>query len=154
MTLRLSDVTGLLDGWYPPSKAESWDAGWELGVRRTTSASLERTWAHLLGPGLATWLGDTTLELTRGAPYATPDGTTGEVRGHQHHRRLRLTWLPPDDEHETTIQLTVQPVATGTALSFLQERMRDPDERERRLVHWTDVVERLVRDLDAGASRS
>ncbi|HET9760400.1 MAG TPA: Nif3-like dinuclear metal center hexameric protein, partial [Nocardioidaceae bacterium] len=26
MTLRLSDVTGLLDGWYPPSTAESWDA--------------------------------------------------------------------------------------------------------------------------------
>src|SRR3954451_23438998 len=26
MTLRLSDVTALLDQWYPPSWAESWDA--------------------------------------------------------------------------------------------------------------------------------
>ena len=45
--------------------AKTKDAGWELGVRRTTSASLERTWAQLLGPGLATWLGDASLELTR-----------------------------------------------------------------------------------------
>jgi hypothetical protein len=77
------------------------EAGWELGVRRTTSASPERT------------------------------------------------WLPPDDHRETTIQFTVRPVATGTALSFPQERMRDADECERRLEHWTGVVERLVRDLAA-----
>ena len=101
-----------------------------------------------------TWLGDTRLELTRGAPYTTVEGTTGEVRGHRRHLRLRLTWLPPDDDHETTIQFTVQPVATGTALTFLQERMRDADERERRLVHWTGVVERLVHDLDAESGRS
>jgi uncharacterized protein YndB with AHSA1/START domain len=86
--------------------------------------------------------------------HESADGTTGEVRGHQHHRRLRLTWLPPDDDQETTIQFTVQPVATGPALSLLQERMRDADERERRLVHWPGVVERLVRDLDARSERS
>ena len=102
-------------------------------------------------------VGDGIVNALRERPcmlHRFPDGTTGEVRGHQHHRRLRLTWLPPDAEHDTTIQFTVQPVATGTALSFLQERMRDADERERRLVHWTGVVDRLVGDLDAGAGRS
>jgi uncharacterized protein YndB with AHSA1/START domain len=127
------------------------DAGWELGVRRTTAASLDRTWAHLLGAGLATWLGDTTLDLARGAPYTTADGTTGEVRGYADRRRLRLTWLPPGDDHESTVQVTVQPTATGTAVSLLQERMRGPEERERRLGYWTGIVERLVRDLDGEA---
>lgn len=55
------------------------DAGWELGVRRTTAASLDRTWAQLLDTGLATWLGDTTLDLARGAPYTTADGAPAGV---------------------------------------------------------------------------
>jgi hypothetical protein len=84
--------------------ARTREAGWELGVRRTTAASLDRTWVHLLGAGLASWLGDATLDLARGAPYTTAD---------------------------------------GTAVSFLQKRMRGPEERGRRLGYW---------DRDRGAA--
>ena len=83
-----------------------------------------------------------------------PTGRPARCAGTSPTDGLRLTWLPPDDDQEITIQLTVQPVATGTALSSLQERMRDVDEREQRLVHWTGVVERLMRDLDARSERN
>jgi len=125
------------------------DVGWELGVRRTAHAPLETTWAFLTGDGLPIWLGDTLLPSVAHEPYETPDGTHGVLRSRIDGQRVRLTWQPAGWEHDSTLQLTVLPAASGTTIAFHQERLAGPDERETMLEHWTQVVERLVDALDA-----
>ena len=82
-------------------------------------------------------------------PYETTDGTHGELRSRIDGQRVRLTWRPAGWEHDSTLQLTVLPAASGTTIAFHQERLAGPDEREAMLAHWTAVAERLVEALDA-----
>ncbi|GAA4909770.1 activator of Hsp90 ATPase-like protein [Stackebrandtia albiflava] len=124
------------------------DAGWQMGVRRTVPADLTDTWHYLVGEGLPVWLGDTTtLPTERHAAYSTADGVTGEVRGYTEYRRIRLTWRPRDLDHDTTLQITLIPAATGTTVAFHQERLRDAAEREAMLAHWREVAGRIDRAL-------
>ena len=123
------------------------DVGWNLGVRRTVAAPTEAVWDHLLGDGLATWLGDAPLPKEPGTTYETADGTTGQLRTRTEHRRLRLTWRPRGWEHDSTLQVTLIPAVRGTTIAFHQERLADADERRHLLRHWTGVVERLVDEL-------
>lgn len=123
------------------------DVGWELGVRRTADASLEATWDFLIGEGLAIWLGDTVLPSESHAPYQTADGIRGELRARIDGQRVRLTWQPSDWEHDSTLQVTVLPAASGTTIAIHQERLAGPDERTAMLDHWTGVLERLVERL-------
>lgn len=123
------------------------DAGWELGVRRTVGLPLERTWEYLLGEGLPLWLGETTLGTSKGDRYETSEGTQGEIRSRSEQLRLRLTWQPADWSHESILQLTLRPAATGTTIAFHQERLADRAERKMMLTHWTGVLERMVSAL-------
>ena len=123
------------------------DVGWNMGVRRTVDAPLEDVWDHLVGVGLATWLGVSALPAEPGGSYEADDGTTGDLRTWTERRRLRLTWRPPELDHDTTLQVTVLPAARGTTIAFHQERMTSADERATMLEHWTGVVERLVAEL-------
>jgi hypothetical protein len=125
------------------------NVGWELGVRRTAHAPLETTWEFVTGEGLAIWLGSTTLPNESHELYETTEGTHGELRTRIDGQRVRLTWQPADWQHDSTLQLTVLPAASGTTIAFHQERLAGPDERETMLEHWTDVAERLVAALDA-----
>lgn len=112
------------------------DAGWQLGVRRTTTAPLDVVWGHLVdadGP---------TLAITAG-------GEVVEVRTRTERRRIRLRWRESGAEHDTTLQITVLPAARGTTIALHQEHLSGPQERERLLEHWTVVVEGLVADLDS-----
>ncbi len=119
------------------------DAGWQLGIRRTLPVSPEELWDHLLGDGLPLWLGDTVLG-DKGASFTTPDGGAGEIRGRQEGRKVRLVWRPAGADHETTIQVTVTPAASGATLGIHQERLLGPDERERMLVHWRSVIDAIA----------
>ncbi len=126
------------------------DAGWELGVRRTVPLPVEDVWEYLVGPGRRRWLGDTELGTTKGDRYTTPDGTRGEVRSFTDQKRLRITWRPADWKHDSTLQLTVRPAASGgTTIGIHQERLADSGERERMLAHWNEVMDRLEEDLVA-----
>lgn len=129
------------------------DAGWNMGVRRTVDAPLEEVWRHLVGDGLATWLGGCTLPRTPGGTYETVDGTTGQLRSRTDGRRLRLTWRPAGSDHDTTLQVTVLAATRGTTIAFHQERMSSAEERERMLEHWTAVVQRLVGELGPVTAR-
>lgn len=128
------------------------DVGWEMGVRRTVAAPLDAVWDHLLGPGLAAWLGAVQLPHAAGGAYRTADGVTGEVRSFTPRRRVRLTWRPADWPHDSTLQLTVLPAATGTTIAVHQERLADEAERVRMLAHWTAAVETLVAQLESAPS--
>jgi len=136
------------------------DAGWEIGLSRTVSCSVEHIWQVLLGDGLALWLGELDgldgLELERGAPYRTAEGATGELRGFRPLERIRLTMQAPDDDHETTVQITTVAAPSSTterprtSVRFHQERLRDGDERSRQRAHWTAVMDELVPQFEHG----
>jgi uncharacterized protein YndB with AHSA1/START domain len=132
----MNDTTGLTK-----------DAGWELGVRRTVPAPVDEVWEYFVVDGLAIWLGDTTLGVRKGDRYVTSDGVRGEVRSRTDQLRLRITWQPEDWSHDTTVQVTLMPAATGTTIGFHQDRLISSEERARMLEHWTEVLSRVVDDL-------
>ncbi len=123
------------------------DAGWEAGVRRTIAAPLPAVWSHLIGDGLPTWLGSTTLPTTASTDYATAEGTRGEIRAYRPEHRIRLTWQPQGWTHDSTVQVTVIPAATGTTIAFHHERLASEAERAAQLAHWTTVLDGLEREL-------
>jgi len=128
------------------------DAGWEIGVSRTFPVAPEEAWDVLVdGPGLAVWLGEEAeIPDEVGGPYRTADGAEGELRSLRPLDRLRLTWQPPGREgRPTTVQLVVQPAATGTSVRFHQEHLADADERERQRDHWKAALDRLAPLLGA-----
>lgn len=124
-------------------------AGFEIGVSRTIDAPPDRVWRSLTDPdGVATWLGSGVRipapETAKGTAYRTADGTRGEFRSVHPGSRLRLTWLPPEWDHESTVQVTVSARAGRTVIRFHQERLADPDERERQRQHWQAVMDAIV----------
>jgi uncharacterized protein YndB with AHSA1/START domain len=131
------------------SRGKTKDAGWEVGVRHTVAAPLERVWAFLLGAGLPLWLGNTTLVLEKDADFATDDDIRGTVISYTAGVRLRLTWQPGEWDHDSTLQLTVKAVPTGTTIGFHHERLSGREERKIMLGHWKEVV----LDLDEAIRR-
>ena len=125
------------------------DAGWQLGVSRTVAAPREAVWSYLLGDGLATWLGETTLGDSPGDPYETTLGTRGELRSLRPNDRVRLTWRPADADHESTVQIALRDAKSGTTLVFHHERLRSSEERERLLDHWRAVADEVHAHLDS-----
>lgn len=121
------------------------DVGWEVGVSRTLACSPEEAWALLTSrDGVAIWLGDgVAFPAEPRTRYETGDGTVGEVRSFRPLDRIRLTWHPKDWDHESTVQVAISPMKTGTSIRFHQERLADADERERQRDHWSSVIGRL-----------
>jgi uncharacterized protein YndB with AHSA1/START domain len=127
------------------------DAGWEIGVSRTVPLPIEEVWDFLTSPaGSAVWLGDGVERLSEpGMGYETEAGTAGQVRSFRPRDRLRLTWQPVDWDHESTVQVTVTPVAGDrTRVVFHQERLANAAERERQRRHWKGVMDALVAALE------
>ena len=122
------------------------DQGWEIGVRRTLAISADHAWNLLTTqPGLGYWLG-TGVEpaFRKGMAYETADGTRGDVRSYNEGSLIRLRWQPPDWDVETTLQIRVTPVKTGTTISFHHERLESGEQREQMRRHWADVLDRLA----------
>ncbi|MFM9878574.1 MAG: SRPBCC domain-containing protein [Rhodoglobus sp.] len=129
----MSDATGLTK-----------DAGWELGVRTTVPADVDTVWEFLLGEGLPLWLGEIdALPEEKGAAYATADGVRGTIRSRTEGLRVRLTWRPDDWPHDSTLQLTVKPAASGTTIGVHHEHLADRGERRMMLGHWKNVAAAL-----------
>jgi uncharacterized protein YndB with AHSA1/START domain len=125
------------------------DAGFQIGVSKTLSFPPEAVWAAVMSQaGIALWLGEGAT-LAKGEPYATTDGTVGEVRSLHELDRVRLTWRPRGWDHETTVQIAVSGSGGKTRLTFHQERMTGPEERERQRDHWRKVMADVVDLLTA-----
>lgn len=126
---------------------ETKDAGWEIGVSKTLDHPIDEVWAFLSSPdGIALWLGPG-AKLVKGEPYETDDGITGEVRGYRDHDRIRVTRSDQGTDDETTMQFTVVALDDRTTLTFHEERLSGPDERERRRTHWQGVQASVIEAL-------
>ncbi len=126
------------------------DAGWQIGVSRTIDRPADEVWDFLISEaGIRLWLGEGVAVLPEpGDHYETDAGVRGQTRSLRDRDRLRLTWQPPDWDHDTTLQLVVS--ASGAARSRLgvhQERLADAAERERQREHWKGVVAAIVTAL-------
>jgi uncharacterized protein YndB with AHSA1/START domain len=125
------------------------DAGWEIGVSRTVDAPIDAVWELLVSPaGVDLWIGaGASVPAAKGQSYEADDGTTGELRGFNHHDRLRLTQLRPGRDGERTIQVAMQAKGDRTRITFHEERLRDAAERETRRTHWKQVMDDLEETL-------
>jgi uncharacterized protein YndB with AHSA1/START domain len=116
------------------------DAGWEVGVRKTVDAPLDTVWAFLLGKGLGIWLGNTRLNLTKGARFETDDDIRGSIISISDKSRIRLTWQPGEWDHDSTLHVTVKKTDIGTTIGFVHERLTSRDERKIMLTHWKETL--------------
>lgn len=126
------------------------DAGWQIGVSKTVDNPIEQVWNFLTSTaGTAVWLGNgvTALDET-GSAYETADGTTGQTRSFRREDRIRLTWQPPDWDHDSIVQVTVTPSGYDrTVIRFHQDRLVDAREREQQRTHWRAVMASVVAAL-------
>ncbi len=121
------------------------DAGWQIGVSITVDRPAAEVWDLLVAAeGLAVWLGPgTELSGERGDQYETSDGVVGEIRSFREEDRIRLTWQPPEWDHDTTVQIALDDRGAKTGVRFHQERLASAEEREQQRRHWKSVAERL-----------
>jgi uncharacterized protein YndB with AHSA1/START domain len=122
------------------------DAGWEIGVSRTVNMPIEAVWELLVSPDVqALWLGSGELPTMPGEPYETDEGTVGEVRSFHPNDRIRLTWRPPDWDHDSTVQVAVSAKGPeSTVVRFHQDRLADAGERERQRAHWAAIIDEIA----------
>jgi uncharacterized protein YndB with AHSA1/START domain len=127
------------------------DVGWEIGVSRTVPFPLAEVWDFLTSPeGSSVWLGAGVDRLDEpGEAYETSAGTSGEIRSFRPRDRVRLTWQPPDWDHDSTVQFTVSSAGAGrTVVRFHQERLTDAGEREQQRTHWRAVLDAVITGLE------
>ena len=123
------------------------DVGFQIGARKTLAISHKQAWDLITSEaGLKLWLGDAPdFRLEKGATYHTHDGAEGEVRVVNPGRHFRLTWQPIGWAWPSLIQVRVIPSGQKTVLSFHQEQLRGPKEREPRSVRqrWQNALDEL-----------
>jgi uncharacterized protein YndB with AHSA1/START domain len=123
------------------------DAGFQIGARRTLPIPLAEAWRLLMSrEGLQIWLSDSLdMDLAKGAVYRLADGTSGMVSVYEPNSHLRMTWHPPAWPRPSIIQLRVIPNGERTTISFHQEHLPGPNEREERRAHYTAALDNLER---------
>ncbi|MEI2731831.1 MAG: SRPBCC domain-containing protein [Dermatophilaceae bacterium] len=128
------------------------DVGWQVGASRTVDHPIDQVWGFLRSPrGASLWLAKGVhIPPERGAQIDAPDGSVGETRSYRPLDRIRLTWQPPDWDHESTIQVALRSAGSSrTSIRFHQERLADASEREQQREHWKGVLAALAAALDA-----
>jgi uncharacterized protein YndB with AHSA1/START domain len=127
---------------------ETADTGFQVGVQRTVPLAPEDAWRLLTSPeGVRAWLGgEAAPRWEKGARYTLGDGSAGEVRVLKPGSHLRITWQPGGWPRASTIQVRVIPASGGrSVLSFHQEHLPGPDEREERRAFFEAAAEALQR---------
>ncbi len=132
------------------SAGQTRDAGFQAGARRTLAVTPARAWAFLVSPaGAATWLGDTGgAAVAQGTRLALPDGSSAEVTVFEPGSHLRMRWQPGDWPRASIMQLRVIASGERATVAFHQEHLPGPDEREQRLQHFADALDRIEAALE------
>ncbi len=121
------------------------DVGFQIGVRKSLPLSLNVAWNLITSKeGLAIWLGTLNKgEIAAGSAYHLDDDSFGETRVFNKLSHIRLTWQPVHWTKASTIQVRVIPNGTKTTISFHQENLPGPDEREQRRLYFKKVLKEL-----------
>lgn len=124
---------------------ETEDAGFQIGVQRTTTLPLERAWSLLTSPeGTEAWLGaGAEIAFEQGERYRLADGTEGEVRVVRPNQHLRITWHPKGWPRSSVIQVRVTPKGEKTVISFHEEQLPGEKEREERRTFFKAALARI-----------
>ncbi len=121
------------------------DAGYQLGIRLTYSASAEKVWEYLFSnEGLQMWLGE--LESGKFAPdetFQTKDGVVGTVILFQPFR-MQMTWEKKKWPNVSTLQIKLNPAGDKTIISFHHERLLDNRQRLIMKEYWEGVVDKIA----------
>lgn len=135
----------------PPPTGKTKNSGFQIGFRRTCTASKNEVWDFLCSDnGLKIWLGELVSgDLAIKEPYETKEGITGVVTVFNPLSHIRLTWKRKDWEHFSSLQIRVLEAKTGTTISFHQEKLLDSAQRAEMKEYWEKVVLELVGKLNA-----
>jgi uncharacterized protein YndB with AHSA1/START domain len=125
------------------------DVGYEFGLRRTFAISVSEAWQFLISEeGVRLWLGEVDdFRLEKGATFRTVNNETGTVRVVNPQTNIRLTWPPVGWEKPSTIQVRVIPAGAKTTISFHQENLPGPAEREQMRLRWEKVMQQIENRL-------
>jgi uncharacterized protein YndB with AHSA1/START domain len=134
---------------------ETADAGYQIGVRRTVSATIEQAWVLLTSrEGVALWIGPMAapLPIEPGIEFRADNGVEGKLRIVKPPVQLRLAWRRPAWPAASTLQIRVLPAARPErcAISFHQEKLANGSQREEMKQHWEAVMDSLETRLTRG----
>ena len=127
-------------------------SGYQVGVRRSVDLPIETVWQFLLSKkGMAIWLG--TWEFDKwetGIEYRTKEGIQGIVRIFKVYSHIRLSWRRMGWTSDSILQIRTIGGDRKTIISFHQEKLMNPLQREEMKQYWTRVVELMVIRLHDG----
>lgn len=138
-----------------PSRArvvgQTKSVGFEIGARKTFAVSPAQAWEAITSrAGRELWLGEAPdFRLEPGATYQTRDGAQGEVRVVNPGHHFRLTWQPTGWARASLIQVRVIPSGPKTIISFHQEHLRGPKEREQMRQRWQTALDQLQQAINS-----
>jgi len=131
---------------------ETADVGYQIGVRRTVSATIEEVWQLLTSPpGTELWIGPlaSPLLIETGAAFHADNGVEGKLRVVKPPVQLRLGWRRPDWPQASTLQIRILPAASPdrAVISFHQEKLAHALQREEMKRHWESVIGALEKRI-------
>lgn len=126
------------------------DTGYQAGIRHTFPVSLHSAWEYLFSEkGIQAWLGYYhEIKWVRGNKFVTKYGNEICVRVYRELSHVRIGYRKKGWEKFSTIQLRLIQAKTGTTISFHQEKLAGPEQREEMKRHWEKVLEAIKTGLD------
>ena len=93
--------------------------------------------------GIDIWLGKGSGNLETGMDYSTSDGVQGKIRVFTPDSHIRMTWKPHDWDNDSVLQVRVIRSEDKTIISFHQEKLTSPEQREQMKYHWKEILEQI-----------
>jgi len=125
------------------------DARFQIGARKTVDVPAETVWIFLFSEaGVSSWLGKISLEnFELGKPFKTEEGIEGKINVFKPNSHIRLTWKPRHWTNSSALQIRVIPSKEKTTISFHQDKLLDPQQRDEMKVYWDAVIGKIEKEL-------
>lgn len=119
------------------------DTGFQVGVRKTVRGNTLYTWDFLFSEkGLGIWLGNIDPDdLVIRRKFSLSNQVTGKITVFEPYSYLTMDWKK--NGWDNASQLQVRVTGSGedsTVVSFLQEMLAGPEQREEMKAHWEEIL--------------
>ena len=129
------------------------DVGFQFGIRKTIPVSNEKVWDFLFSDsGLKIWLGKLNNKLELKKEFETENGITGLVRVFKPNSHIRLSWKPKTWKNVSTVQIRVIGNEAKTTIAIHQEKLLNSEQRNEMKNYWTEIIEKLMPELEKASS--